>query len=316
MSLLSVENLGIAYRIGDRQFDAVHDVSFDVGEGATVALVGESGSGKSTIGLSILGLLPRNGQIRTGRLIFDGKNIVEMNAAELRSMRWTKISMIFQGSMNALDPVYKIKDQLGELLRFHHKMNRREALGVSGEFIEKVGLKSSVLDLFPHELSGGMKQRVVIAMSLILNPELLIADEPTTALDVTTQAEIVNLMRDIVKEREMSMIFITHDLSLVPLLSDEVVVMYGGTTMERGLVKEVFRHPLNPYTQALMNSVVTLRSKGLEGIPGDPPTIESVPSACPFQTRCDSVFDQCRERLPLEIEVENRKVRCHLFGSR
>src|SRR5579872_4143280 len=257
MVLLSINNLGIAYKIGNEYLDAVRDASFDVEQGDSVALVGESGSGKSTIGLSILGLLPKNAKLTTGEILFEGNNIRTLSREEIRALRWKEISMIFQGSMNALDPIFKIGDQMKELLEYHEKgITKIEVHEKSEGIVTKVGLKPSVLNLYPHELSGGMKQRVVIALALLLKSKLLIADEPTTALDVTTQAEIVELLIQLKSEYKMSMIFITHDLSLVESLCEQVVVMYGGTVMERGKTASVFSSPLNPYTKALVGSVL------------------------------------------------------------
>ncbi|HZW57991.1 MAG TPA: ABC transporter ATP-binding protein [Nitrososphaerales archaeon] len=314
--LLSVQNLSIAYRIREKYYEAVRDVSFDLDEGESVALVGESGSGKSTIGLSILGLLPKNARITSGRILFGGKSLGDLSREEMRTLRWKQISMIFQGSMNSLDPIFKVGDQMVELLRFHKGMSKQEAKTISAEFIQSVGLKPSALDLYPHELSGGMKQRVVIALALLLNSNLLIADEPTTALDVTTQAEIVALMLRLKASHNMSMIFITHDLSLVPNLCSKVVVLYGGASMERGPISEVFSKPMNPYTKALINSVLTLERKDTMPIPGDPPTLRSMPNGCPFSPRCASAFLECESVFPEEYNVSNAKVRCLLYRTK
>ena len=310
--LLSIRNLSIAYKIGGYYYDAVRDVNFDLGEGDTVALVGESGSGKSTIGLSIIGLLPRNARV-SGNILFEGRDVATLDRRALRELRWKQISMIFQGSMNALDPIFKVGNQMVELLRYHEKLDKREARARSEEYIKSVGLRPSVLELYPHELSGGMKQRVVIALALLLNSKLLIADEPTTALDVTTQAEIVALLLRLREERNMSMIFITHDLALVPNLCKNVVVLYGGTSMERGPISTIFTRPANPYTTALIGSVLTFEQKDVTIIPGDPPNIRSMPSGCPFNPRCQSVFLECRKLLPSEYDVNGTKVRCLLY---
>jgi peptide/nickel transport system ATP-binding protein len=314
--LLSIKNLSIAYQIGNTYYDAVRDVSFDLDEGHSLALVGESGSGKSTIALSLLGLLPRNAKITAGEASFASySNIYNVSYQELREIRWKQISMIFQGSMNALDPIFTVGKQMVQLLRYHRRISKEGAQQISMEYIRKVGLTPSVLRLYPHELSGGMKQRVVIALSLLLDSKLLVADEPTTALDVTTQAEIVSLLLKLKAERNMSMLFITHDLSLAPQVCDEIAVMYGGTTMERGNIHDVLRTPKNPYTKALISSVLTLDRSKAQSIPGDPPNIQSMPHGCPFNTRCPSVFNRCVQVFPDEYLVDLTKVRCLLYDG-
>ena len=312
-SLLSIKDLGIAYKVGDRFYDAVRDVNFDLGEGDSVGLVGESGSGKSTIGLSIIGLLPKNAKVTAGKIFFQDKDILALSKEEIRGLRWKDISMVFQGSMNALDPIFKVGDQMTELLRFHEGISKQAAIAKSEEFLGKVGLKASVLNLYPHELSGGMKQRTLIALALLLRSKLLIADEPTTALDVTTQAEIVELLVKLKSEYKMSLIFITHDLSLVANLCNQVVVLYGGTSMERGNASRIFSNPMNPYTKALIGSVLTFDRKDASTIPGDPPNLKTMPLGCPFNPRCSSAFAQCTTSLPREYQVRDSKVRCLLY---
>lgn len=314
MTLLSVRNLSIAYEIEGRYYEAVRDVSFDLDEGHSLALVGESGSGKSTVALSLLGLLPRNARITSGEAIFSDRDILKSSPSEIRALRWKEISMIFQGSMNALDPIFKVGTQMVELLRFHKRgTSKEDALRTSKEYLEKVGLSPSVLRLYPHELSGGMKQRVVISLALLLNSKLLLADEPTTALDVTTQAEIVALLLKLREEQKMSMIFITHDLSLAPQVCDEIAVLYGGTSMERGDINKVVTEPKNPYTKALIASVLTLDRSQARAIPGDPPHLRSMPSGCPFNTRCVDMFQRCTLEFPREYSVGNNRVRCLLY---
>ncbi|HYB03302.1 MAG TPA: ABC transporter ATP-binding protein [Nitrososphaerales archaeon] len=313
MALLSVNDLGIAYKVGDSYYDAVRSVSFEIQYGGSIALVGESGSGKSTIGHSILGLLPKNAKLTSGQILFEEKNLAALSREEIRSFRWKEISMIFQGSMNALDPIFKVGDQMNELLEYHQRLSKKDANAISEEYLTKVGLKTSVLNLYPHELSGGMKQRVVIALALLLKSKLLIADEPTTALDVTTQAEIVELLIQLKSEHKMSMIFITHDLSLVENLCEQVVVMYGGAVMERGETSAVFSRPMNPYTKGLVGSVLTLDRKEAGTIPGDPPNLMSMPPGCPFNPRCPSAFAECGKTFPRERQVKESKVRCLLY---
>ena len=304
MSILSVESLGISYEIDKRDYLAVNDVNFKLDEGESMALVGESGSGKSTVGLSLMGLLPPNGKVSSGLIRFQDREFALLKEKEVRELRWKHISMVFQGSMNALDPILTVRNQLGEILKFHENKSKTEADPIIVDMLQKVGLKPSVMNLYPHEMSGGMKQRVVIAMALLLKPELLIADEPTTALDVTTQAEIILQLQQLIKEEKMSVIFITHDLSLVPQLCSKVVILYGGTTMESGAVDDVFGNPLNPYTVALMNSIVSLEGKNIQAIPGNPPTLQTVPHGCPFNQRCTKAFSPCFESFPRNHHLE------------
>jgi peptide/nickel transport system ATP-binding protein len=315
MPLLAVRDLEVSYEVDGRSLRAVRGVGFELEEGEGAAIVGESGSGKSTIALAIMGLLPRNGRVVSGRIEFEGRDLLGLSEQERRRIRWRQISMIFQGSMNALDPILKVGRQLRKVLEHHLKLDEAAAQRTILEAIARVNLRPSVLDLYPHELSGGMKQRVVIAMALLLKPRLLIADEPTTALDVTTQAEIIHLLRSLIREQRMSLLLITHDLSLVPQLCGRVVILYGGTTMEVGAVKQVFQSPRNPYTQALINSVIAIGRRGAEPIPGDPPTLHTLPLGCPFHARCRFAFRACREALPAEVSVEGRMVRCHLYGG-
>lgn len=316
MTLLSVRGLSVAYSTEEGELPAVRDVSLELERGEGLALVGESGSGKSTIGLAILGLLPPNARLLSGSIEFEGRELTTLPEEERRRLRWSRISMIFQGSMNALDPLMKVGDQLYELLRYHRGLEKGAAREVMTGLLGRVGLGPSVLDLYPHELSGGMRQRVVIAMALALEPSLLIADEPTTGLDVTTQAEIILMLRALVRERRMAILFITHDLALAPQLCGRVVVLYGGTTMEAGPIEGVLSRPLNPYTQALLRSLITLERRSGEPIAGDPPTLRSLPSGCPFHSRCASAFSRCREALPRELPVQGHSVRCHLYGGR
>ncbi|MEM0121096.1 MAG: ABC transporter ATP-binding protein [Thermoprotei archaeon] len=311
---MEIRNLSVAYKLGDKYYDAVRDVSFDVQNGESVALVGESGSGKSTVGLSVIGALPPNARIMSGSIRLDSFELAN-NVEVFRKIRWKKVSMVFQGSMNTLDPLFKVGVQMRELLEYHLGIKKEDAERIVVEALEKVSLRSSVMDLYPHELSGGMKQRVAIAMALLLKPKLLIADEPTTALDVTTQAEIINLLDSLIREEGMSMLFITHDLSLVPQLCDKIVVMYGGCVMEKGAVSSIIKKPLNPYTTALLDSMKVSRHHLSSGIPGDPPSLRAMPSGCPFSPRCSRAFNECSQTFPSEVEVEGRFVRCLLYNG-
>lgn len=311
---MEIRDLSVAYKLGDEYYDAVRHVSFEVENGDSVALVGESGSGKSTVGLAVMGALPANGIIKSGAIRLESQELID-NPEAVKKVRWKKVSMVFQGSMNTLDPLFKVGAQMRELLEYHLGEKREEAERLATEALEKVSLKRSVMDLYPHELSGGMKQRVAIAMALLLKPKLLIADEPTTALDVTTQAEIISLLADLIRGEGMSMLFITHDLSLVPQLCDKIVVMYGGCSMERGDSSLIIKRPLNPYTTALMASVNISRGSLGAGIPGDPPSLRATPPGCPFNPRCSRAFVECSRSFPHEVEVEGRLVRCLLYDG-
>ncbi|MEM3905055.1 MAG: ABC transporter ATP-binding protein [Sulfolobales archaeon] len=272
MSLLDVKNLKIYYFTLKGVVRAVDDVSFNVREGEVLGIAGESGSGKSTLGYGLMRLVPPPGRIVGGNIVVSGRDIVSMDEGTLRrEIRWRVISMIFQGALNALNPVYTIGKQLVEPIIFHEDVSLKEAYERAAEMVKLVGLNEDVLRRYPHELSGGMKQRVMIAMALILRPKIVIADEPTTALDVVIQAQIMNLFKKIKKEFNQSIIFITHDLSLIAEIADNVAVMYAGKIVEYGNSDNVFNTPKHPYTQGLLKSIPRLKSKEkLSWIPGTP----------------------------------------------
>ncbi len=320
MVLLEVKNLRTYFYTLRGVVKAVDGVSFTLEKGETLGIVGESGCGKSTLAWSLLKLVPPPGRIVGGEIWVDGKNIVEMSDAEVRrEIRWKKISMIFQGAMNALNPVYTVGDQIIEPLLLHTDMNKEEALERAGELLEAVGLTRSILERYPHELSGGQKQRVVIAMALALKPDIVIADEPTTALDVVVQAQILNLMKQLHKEENMSIIIITHDLGVVTELSEKIAVMYAGKLVEFGTAEEIFENPLHPYTQALIRAVPRLKGDihKLEYIPGAPPDLRSPPPGCRFAPRCPRRFEPCdKEEPPLVEYSKDHYVACWLYPKR
>jgi peptide/nickel transport system ATP-binding protein len=313
--LLEVKNLTISYKIKSKIVDVVKDVNFKLNKGDRLAIVGESGSGKTTLALAILGLLPKNAVVKSGEILFNGINLLKLTSNQWRDIRWRKIAMIFQASMNGLDPVMKIGDQLIELYIYHNKYSSKEDVKEKiVEIIKKVNLSPTVLNLYPHELSGGMKQRIIIASSLLLNPDLLIADEPTTALDVITQSEILSLIKRISEERNITLMFITHDISLASLLCKKVLIMYGGTNMEEGELREVISNPLHPYTKHLISSLLEIENGTLTQSKKDLSTYISF-SGCPFNLRCPYSDDICKISYPKPIMVNDnsRIVRCFLY---
>jgi peptide/nickel transport system ATP-binding protein len=316
MSLLDVKNLKIYYFTLKGVVRAVDDVSFNVREGEVLGIAGESGSGKSTLGYGLMRLVPPPGRIVGGNIVVSGRDIVSMDEGTLRrEIRWRVISMIFQGALNALNPVYTIDKQLVEPIIFHEDVSLKEAYERAAEMVKLVGLNEDVLRRYPHELSGGMKQRVMIAMALILRPKIVIADEPTTALDVVIQAQIMNLFKKIKKEFNQSIIFITHDLSLIAEIADNVAVMYAGKIVEYGNSDNVFNTPKHPYTQGLLKSIPRLKSKEkLSWIPGTPPDLRNPPVGCRFHPRCPYVMDVCRrEEPPIKDVGGNHLVACWLY---
>ncbi|MEM4448765.1 MAG: ABC transporter ATP-binding protein [Fervidicoccaceae archaeon] len=299
---------------------AVDNVSFSLEKETVLGIAGESGSGKSTLAWSIMGLPPPPGRIIGGRIFIDGIDVLSLKEEERRrKILWQKVSMVFQGAINAFNPVYTIGYQIAEPLILHRGYSKKEALQKAAELVKSVGLNPDVIHRYPHELSGGMKQRAVIAMALALDPPLLIADEPTTALDVVVQAQILNLLKKLKFERKLSVILITHDLSVIAELADYVAVMYAGRIVEYGPIEEVYNNPRHPYTQLLLSSIPRLRGTidKLRFIPGEPPDLINPPKGCKFHPRCPFVFDECRVSEPDLIMVgENHLARCWLASKR
>jgi peptide/nickel transport system ATP-binding protein len=299
---------------------AVDNVSFSLEKETVLGIAGESGSGKSTLAWSIMGLPPPPGRIIGGRIFIDGIDVLSLKEEERRrKILWQKVSMVFQGAINAFNPVYTIGYQIAEPLMLHRGYSKKEALQKATELVKSVGLNPDVIHRYPHELSGGMKQRAVIAMALALDPPLLIADEPTTALDVVVQAQILNLLKKLKFERKLSVILITHDLSVIAELADYVAVMYAGRIVEYGPIEELYNNPRHPYTQLLLSSIPRLRGTidKLRFIPGEPPDLINPPKGCKFHPRCPFVFDECRVSEPDLITVgENHLARCWLVSKR
>jgi oligopeptide/dipeptide ABC transporter ATP-binding protein len=315
--LLRVEHLRTSFATERGVVRAVDDVDLTVDQGRTLGLVGESGSGKSVTALSIMGLIDQPGRIESGsRIMFRGRNLVELDDEELQRIRGNELSMIFQEPMTSLNPVFTVGWQIAETLRAHQQMSRRAALARSAELLDLVGMAEATrrLDDFPHQMSGGMCQRVMIAMALACEPELLIADEPSTALDATVQAQILELMRELRDRLSMSMMLITHDLGVVAEVADDVAVMYAGKIVERGPVADVFSSPQHPYTEALLQSIPLIgmrHTTPLRVIRGQVPSLFEMPAGCRFRVRCDYAFDRCRDQPP-DFQVDRQESACWL----
>ncbi len=293
----------------------VDGVSFTLEKGEVLGLAGESGCGKSTLGYSLIRLVPPPGRIVGGEIELDGLNLTSMNENTFRrEVRWKRISMIFQGAMNALNPVYSIGYQMMEPFKYHTDASEDEAKERIARHLELVGLDPEIVSRYPHELSGGMKQRVMIAMALLLEPDLVIADEPTTALDVIVQAQIINLLKKLKKELGLSLIFITHDLSILAEISDKIAVMYAGKIVELGDSEIIYENPKHPYTQKLLAAIprVHERVDKLEFIPGAPPNLANPPPGCRFHPRCPYAIKICMEKEPgKEVLDDGRVIYCH-----
>ena len=318
--LLSVKNLSTEFPVKKGIVKAVEDVSFDVDAGEILAIVGESGSGKSVTSLSVMGLLAEPGHVAGGSMEFEGKDLVTLSEREYRELRGNDMAMIFQEPMTSLNPVYRVGKQIVEAIRTHENVSKKEARERAIDMLRKVGIPSPEkrIDDYPHQMSGGMRQRVMIAMALSCNPKLLIADEPTTALDVTIQAQILDLLRRLRDDTGMAVLLITHDLGVVSETADRVVVMYCGQVVEEAEVRTLFDHPMHPYTLGLLKSIPRLEdddSKRLYMIKGMVPNPLEMPPGCHFSDRCDSCMDICREKIPDLVDVGGHKVRCFLYEN-
>jgi oligopeptide/dipeptide ABC transporter ATP-binding protein len=320
--ILSVKDLKTYFYTDDGVVKAVDGVTLTVKRGEMIGLVGESGCGKSVTSFSIIRLVLPPGKILSGEILFNGRNLLELNEDEMDKIRGNRISMVFQQPTTCLNPVMKIGDHIAEIYKIHQKMDKKEALQKAVQMLETVGIPEPEkrLQAYPHEVSGGQAQRVMIAMALACNPELLIADEPTTALDVTIQAQILDLLRSLQSESGTSIILITHDLGVIAEMAERVLVMYAGQIVEEAPVKDLFAHPLHPYTLGLLKSIPVAGRKQtrLDVIPGSVPDLLNIPSGCRFEARCQacqgSIRELCKDVMPELKEVEpGHWVRCHLY---
>ena len=315
MPILEVKQLSIDYRTPGGARPAVVDVSFSLDRGQTLGLVGESGCGKTTTALSLLRLLPASGQIVGGQVLYDGHDLLRYTEAEMREVRWRKIALVFQGVMNALNPVRRVGDQIGEALWLHRMVtDRRQANRRVGELLEMVGIAPDRARQYPHQFSGGMRQRAMIAMALACEPDVLIADEPTTALDVMIQAQILTLLEELQAQLGLALILVTHDLGVVAEICDDVLIMYGGQVAEYGDVDTIFNAARHPYTQRLLKAfpdMANLTSE-LTSIPGYPPALDALPPGCRFEPRCHRRTDYCTQVLPQSRAIQpGHIVACH-----
>ncbi len=319
-NILEVKNLCTSFFTEEGEVKAVNGVSFSVPSGRTLGIVGESGSGKSITSLSILRLIQSPGKIKSGEILFDGKDLLQLSEKDMRKIRGNEISMIFQEPMTSLNPVFTIGEQISEVYQIHRNLSKREAKEKSIEMLKLVGIPSPEkrIDQYPHELSGGMRQRVMIAMALACNPKLLIADEPTTALDVTIQAQILRLIKELQEKLHMSVIFITHDLGVVAETCDYVAVMYCGKVVEFADVKTLFKNPQHPYTVGLLNSLPRhdIDQEELIAIKGNVPSPFEMPNGCAFAPRCPHASAICHTKEPeLVAHLENNEIRCWIYSN-
>ena len=319
MALLQVENLSIGYQTKRGYLHALEGVSFTLESGKSLGFVGESGCGKTTLGMGLMGLLPPNGNIGAGRILFEGEDLLKKTEEEMRQIRGGKISMIFQAAMNAMNPVHRVHEQIAEAIMTHDpSIDKKETFQQVEELFELVGIPKDRMRDYPHQYSGGMKQRAIIAMALACRPRLIIADEPTTALDVIVQGQILQEIKNLQEKFGISMIFISHDISIVAEVCHDIGIMYGGQLVEYGSREEVFDAPVHPYTQALLASypTLTIERSRLEPIPGETPDLIQPPSGCRFCDRCQGADGTCKTGEPIWIEISSRhKALCHQCGT-
>jgi peptide/nickel transport system ATP-binding protein len=316
MSVLSVRDLDVTYTTQGGEVPAVRGVNLDVGRGEVLGLAGESGCGKSTVAHAVLRLLPVGAHVE-GQVLLDGEDVLAMKPGRLRAVRWTEAAIVFQGAMHALNPVRRVGDQIAEAMIVHRQTSEREALRRARQLVEQVGLPARRARDYPHELSGGQRQRIMIAMALACNPTLVIADEPTTALDVMVQAQVLTLLSGLQQEFGLAMIFITHDLSVLVEACDRIAVMYAGRIVEEGPSESVFGSPAHPYTKSLAAAFPQIGDdryrRAPSGLPGDPPDPAAVPSGCPFHPRCPEAIDACSRDDPALLPLtsdQRRRAAC------
>ncbi len=314
MELLNVKNLRTHYLTPFGAVKAVEDVSFKLKKNMALGFAGESGCGKTTLALSIMRILPYPGKVLEGEVLFKGDDLLKMKESELRKVRWKGISTVFQGAMASLNPLYKVGRQIAEPIMLHEDITKTEAYSRANELLELVGIENTRANNYPWELSGGMRQRVMIAMGLACNPDVIIADEPTTALDVIVAHQVMNLIKDIRENLNLSMILITHDISVIAQTCDNLAIMYAGKIVELSSVSKMYESPIHPYTDALINSFPNIKEKKrhLKSIPGNPPDLINPPAGCNFNPRCNYAQEICRTEEPQLKQIDNdHSVACH-----
>ena len=316
MAMLEVKDLTMYYKTLRGYVKAVDSVSFELEKGKALGLAGESGCGKSSMATTVLRLLPSNGKIMGGSVTMDGKELISLSEEDFRKeVRWKRMSMVFQGAMNALNPVHRIGDQIMEAILAHENVSKQAAKDRMLNLLDMVGINPKRYNEYPHEFSGGMKQRVVIAMALACNPDIIIADEPTTALDVMVQAQVLTAMEGLRKKMGLGMILITHDLAVIAQTCDDVAIMYGGKIVEYGSAKDIYLKPRHPYTMGLVKAFpnIAAEKQKVRSIPGSPPNLLSPPEGCRFNPRCPMATDRCRTEEPLVVKAQKgeQKVACH-----
>ncbi len=314
--LLNIKDLSIQYKTEDGVVKAVNGINLDLKEGETLGLVGETGAGKTTTALGIMRLIPNPpGEIISGNVEFEGRDLLSLSEDDMRGIRGNKISMIFQDPMTSLNPVLSVGEQISEVILIHQDINIETAVDKAKEMLELVGIPGARYNDYPHQFSGGMKQRVVIAIALACNPKLLIADEPTTALDVTIQAQVLDLMNNLKEKFKTAMLMITHDLGVVAQVCDKVAIMYGGEIIEYGKIEDIFESTKHPYTMGLFGSIPNLDSDvtRLSPIKGSMPDPTNLPSGCPFHPRCDKARNICSSRVPKHTSIDGHRIKCLMF---
>jgi peptide/nickel transport system ATP-binding protein len=318
-ALLEIKDLAVEFHTDDAVVRAVNGIELRLRRGETLGLVGETGAGKTTIARTIMGILPKpQGRVTRGEVIFEGRDILKLPEKEMRKLRGSKIAMIFQDPMTALNPIERVGDQIAEAIALHNKVTPAEALERAIDMLEMVGIPGERYSEYPHQFSGGMKQRVVIAMALACGPALLLADEPTTALDVTIQAQVLEMMRSLKEKLSTSLLLITHDLGVVASICETVAVIYAGEIVEYGTAEQIFDHPSHPYTQGLFGSLPKLDSteSRLKPILGMMPDPANLPEGCKFSERCSHASDICRETCPAAADIgDGHLVKCHMAGK-